>query len=55
MTISVLLLTIFIFLNNIGYAVYEIKEKKNKLGGTCVMILAIIMILFVNYAMFIFK
>ena len=54
MTFSIFLLTLFIFLDNIGYGVYEIKEKKNKLGGFCVIAIATIMIVFVNYSMIIF-
>ena len=55
MTFSILILTIIIFLDNIGYAVYEIKNKKNKLGGICVITIATFMVIFVNYSMFIFK
>lgn len=54
MNISVLIVTIFIFLNNLGYAIYELKNQ-NKLAGICVIILSIIMIVFVNYSTFIFR
>ncbi len=53
MTRTILLITIFIFLNNIGYSVYEFKNK-NKLAGICTLILNIFMIIFVNYTMFTF-
>lgn len=48
---TILLITIFIFLNNIGYCVYEFKNK-NKLAGICTLILNLFMIIFVNIAMF---
>ncbi len=55
MTFSVFVLSILIFLNNIGYGIYEIKENKNKLGGICVIVLATLMVIFVNYAIIVFK
>lgn len=51
MNITILLITTFIFLNNIGYSIYEFKNS-NKLGGFCTIILNIFMIIFVNYTMF---
>lgn len=54
MNLSILFITIFIFLNNISYAVYEIKNK-NKLGGITVILFSTFMIIFVNYAMLSFK
>lgn len=53
MNFTILLITIFIFLNNIGYSVYEFKNK-NKLAGVCTIILNIFMIIFVNYTTFTF-
>lgn len=53
MNLTILLITIFIFLNNIGYSVYEFKNK-NKLAGICTIILNIFMLIFVNYATFTF-
>lgn len=55
MAFSILILSIFIFLNNLGYAIYEIKEKKNKLGGISVIAIATFMVIFVNYAIITFK
>ena len=55
MTISIFLITLLIFLDNLGYAIYEIKEKNNKLGGISVIAISTIMIFFVNYAMITFK
>ena len=55
MTFSIFLLTLFIFLDNIGYGIYEIKEKKNKLGGICVIAVATVMVIFVNFSMILFK
>lgn len=53
MNFAILLTTIYIFLNNIGYAVYEF-QNKNKLAGVCTIILNLFMIIFVNYATFTF-
>ncbi len=55
MTLSILIISILIFLDNIGYGIYEIKENNNKLGGICVIVVAIVMVIFVNYAMITFK
>lgn len=51
MNIAILLVTIYIFLINIGYAVYEF-QNKNKLAGVCTILLNIFMIIFVNYTTF---
>ena len=51
MNIAILLTTIYIFLNNIGYAVYEF-QNKNKLAGISTIILNLFMIIFVNYSTF---
>ena len=51
MNIAILLTTIYIFLNNIGYAIYEF-QNKNKLAGVSTILLNIFMIIFVNYTTF---
>ena len=51
MNIAILLVTIYIFFNNIGYAIYEF-QNKNKLAGVCTILLNVFMIIFVNYATF---
>jgi len=48
MNLAILLVTIYIFFINIGYAVYEF-QNKNKLAGVCTILLNIFMIIFVNY------
>ena len=53
MNFTILLITIFIFFNNIGYSIYEFKNK-NKLAGVCTIILNIFMIILVNYTTFTF-
>ena len=53
--ITILLITIFIFLENIGFSIYEFKEKNNKLGAVFVIILNLTMIILVNYFMFNFS
>ncbi len=51
MNIAILLVTIYIFLINIGYAVYEF-QNQNKLAGICTILLNHFMIIFVNYSTF---
>ena len=51
MNIAILLVTIYVFLNNIGYAAFEFKNN-NKTAGTWTIILNLFMIIFVNYATF---
>lgn len=51
MNLAILLVTTYIFLNNIGYAIFEF-QNKNKLAGICTIILNVFMIVFVNYATF---
>ena len=51
MNLAILLVTIYIFLDNIGYAVYEF-QNKNKMAGICTIILNLFMIIFVNYVTF---
>lgn len=52
--VSIFLISLLIFLNTFGYAVYEF-QNQNKLGGTIVIILSIFMIIFVNVSMYYFK
>lgn len=54
MNLSILFITILIFINTIGYGTFELKNK-NKLGGIIIYILSTSMIIFVNYSMFSFK
>lgn len=54
MNFAILLITIYIFFNNLGYCIYEYKNK-NKLAGTSVLLLNIFMIIFVNYCVLNFK
>lgn len=51
---SILLISIYIFLETIGYGIYEFKNQ-NKLGGIVVCILSLFMIIFVNTCAFRFK
>ena len=51
MNLAILLVTIYIFLDNLGYAVYEF-QNKNKMAGVCTIILNLFMIFFVNYVIF---
>lgn len=47
------LITIYILLKTIGYAVYEIKENKNKVGGIIVISFSILVVIFSNIMMWI--
>ena len=51
MNLAILLVTIYIFLDNLGYAIYEF-QNKNKIAGICTIILNVFMIIFVNYVTF---
>ena len=51
MNLAILLVTIYIFFINIGYAVYEF-QNNNKLAGVCTILLNLFMIIFVNYVTF---
>ena len=51
MNIAILLVTIYIFFTNIGYAVYEF-QNNNKLASICTILLNIFMVIFVNYVTF---
>ena len=51
MNIAIFLTTIYIFLNNIGYSVYEF-QNKNKVAGVWTILLNIFMVIFVNYTAF---
>lgn len=52
--LSILLISIYVFLETIGYGIYEFKNE-NKFGGSIVCILSLFMILFVNICVFKFK
>lgn len=51
---SVLLISVYVFLETISYGIYEFKNE-NKLGGIVIFILSLFMILFVNICAFRFK
>lgn len=48
-----LLISIFILLKAIGYAIYEIKELNNKVGGITIISSSILVIIFANIMMWI--
>lgn len=47
------LITIYILLKTIGYAIYEIKENKNKTGGIIVVAFSTLVVIFANVMMWI--
>lgn len=51
MNVCALIISITIFFNSIGYAVYEFKNR-NKLAGVSVIILSIITTILFNYSIF---
>lgn len=48
-----LLVSLYALLKAIGYAVYEIKELNNKVGGTTIIVFSIIVVIFANIVMII--
>lgn len=46
MYILFFILSIWIFIKTFSYAIYEIKQEKNKLGGTIVLLLALASLIF---------
>ncbi len=48
-----LLISIFILLRAIGYAIYEIKELNNKVGGITIISFSILVVIFANIMMWI--
>lgn len=48
-----LIITIYILLKAIGYAIYEIKELNNKIGGIVVISFSTLVVFFVNIMMLI--
>ncbi len=43
-------ITIFIFFKTVGYAIYELKEKQNKVGAITVICFSFLVIVFSNVA-----
>ena len=42
MSVLIFLISLLVFCNTIGYAIYEIKDNSNKLGGISVIVVATI-------------
>ena len=43
-----LIFTLYILLKTIGYAIYEIKEQNNKIGGIVIISFSILVVIFIN-------
>ena len=43
-----LIVTLYILLKTIGYAIYEMREKNNKTGGVCLILLSLFSVAFSN-------
>ena len=54
MNLTVFFITLYIFINTVSYGIYEFKND-NKFGGSVVIIINIIMIIFVNISIFMFN
>lgn len=54
MNFCAVIISVIIFLDNLGYAIYELKER-NKLSGISVIILSIVMLVVFNYSFFNFN
>ncbi len=52
--LSIFFISLYVFLETIGYGVYEFKNQ-NKFGGSIVCILSVFMVIFVNVCVFRFK
>lgn len=48
-----LIITLYILLKTIGYAIYEIKEQNNKIGGIVIISFSTLVVIFVNIMMLI--
>lgn len=48
-----LIVTLYIILKTIGYAIYEIKEQNNKIGGIIIISFSTLVVVFVNVMMLI--
>lgn len=48
-----LLISVFILLKAVGYAIYEIKELNNKVGGITIISFSILVVIFANIIMWI--
>ena len=42
MLFTVLILSVFVFIKTLGYAIYEYKENSNKIAGIIIMVLAVV-------------
>lgn len=51
--IAFLVVTIYIFFKAVGYAVYEINDKRNKSGGVCVILISLFSVVFSNVVMWV--
>ena len=48
-----LIITLYILLKTIGYAIYEIKEQNNKIGGIVIISFSTFVVIFANIMMLI--
>lgn len=48
-----LIITIFIFIRVLAYALYEIREKNNRVGGISIILLSIVSVICSNIIMWI--
>lgn len=53
MRFLICIVTIYILLNSIGYAVYELKKRNNKVGGITTIMFGIAQCIFTNIIVFV--
>lgn len=49
-----LIVSLYILLKTIGYGIYELKEKNNKSGSICIILLSIFSVILSNIMMWIY-
>lgn len=48
-----LLFTLYVLIESISYAIFEIREQNNKFGGTCVIAFSVFCVVFSNVVVWI--
>lgn len=53
MNVIIFILTLWIFIKTFSYGLFEIKSNNNKIGGTVVIILGFVSVIFPNLVLYI--
>lgn len=51
--VILLIISVFVFIRTISYAIYEIKKNNNTIGGIATIVIAVIALVFPNIMVFI--